>query len=181
VDPTVDEPKLPPVQMTVEDLEDRPPPPAEYARYWGAWLGREEAFYVACAERVEQLDEPAFARLIAASPKAAELLSTLRERYAALVVPPPAARLVLNRKMTAKPIPGGALMTSYSPCDPLFMSTGLAHMLGSLREDEPFADALGRLEREHGVTIPAELVTKLRAFGVLVPPGRAEPPDMEKE
>jgi len=170
IDPNMTEPTVPPLQLTPEDLEDRPPCDADYGRFWSGWVGREEAFYIDTTQRIEQLDAERFRALVDGTPRAAELLGKLRERHVALISPGPVKHLVLNRRLSAVPTAGGAMLTSYSPSDPIFISNGLAHMLGSLQKDEPFAEALVRLQEEHAVEIPEELVLKLRAFDVLVPP-----------
>ena len=62
VDPKVKEPKLERFVLTVEDVEDRAPNDADYASWWGTWLGREEEFYIECYKRVLVLQKAEFAK-----------------------------------------------------------------------------------------------------------------------
>lgn len=42
--------------LTLEELEDRPPEAHAYADLWQGYVGKEEAYYIACKDIVESLD-----------------------------------------------------------------------------------------------------------------------------
>jgi len=48
--------------LTLEELEDRPPDDETYAALWGDWANREETYYRACRDIVANLDQRAFER-----------------------------------------------------------------------------------------------------------------------
>ncbi|NUP07875.1 MAG: hypothetical protein HOW73_17655 [Polyangiaceae bacterium] len=170
VGPDTTEPTIGRLKMTLEDVEDRPPPEAEYARYWGSWLGREEAFYIACHEAVSSLDAARVAEILDATPRAKELSSEMEEKYDALTKPKLHERLVRNRKLEVVPATGGVVVTSYSRYDPFFMSEALAQVVDGFREDEPVRETLARLKRDEGLDVPEELVMRLQMLDVVVPP-----------
>ena len=99
--------------LTREDLEDRPPTDADYAAFWGNWVGREEAFYVECASLVESLGREEIARVVDDA-GGRELLAEAVARYDAVTRPTLAASLVLNKELRKAPAPGGVTVTSYS-------------------------------------------------------------------
>jgi hypothetical protein len=107
VAPTLREPGLPRHQLTREDLEDKPA--RDYEATWGTWAGREEAFYVACAEHVGSLDRDAFVRVV--DEPGAALLSAATLAYEAVATPKLAPRLVLNREMGVVTAAGGVGVT----------------------------------------------------------------------
>ncbi len=69
VDPEVTQPTREPHTLTMEDLEDQPPPDAEYASYWGKWVGREEEFYVACYRAASKVSPAEFAENVDDAPE----------------------------------------------------------------------------------------------------------------
>ena len=154
--PTLREPGLPRHQLTREDLEDKPA--RDYEATWGTWAGREEAFYVACAEHVGSLDRDAFVRVV--DEPGAALLSAATLAYEAVATPKLAPRLVLNREMGVVTAAGGVGVTTYSRYDSLFLTDDLHRLLGQFM-DEPLAVVVERLSREHEIEIPESLLLEL--------------------
>jgi Fe-S-cluster containining protein len=172
VDPSLVEPSLPRHALTREDLEDRAP--REYAQTWGAWLGREEVFYVACASRVEAMGREEFSRVVDDT-GGRPLLEAAQVAYEAVSAPTLLPRLVRSRDMRVVPAAGGVGVTTYSRYDSLFLTQDLYDLLGQFT-DEPLADVVLRLQREHGVDIPESLLLELQLHGVLTPPrGTSKP------
>lgn len=170
--PGATEPAIGRLDLTVEDLEDRPPPDDEYASYWGGWVGREEELYLACHERVRGLDRERFAELVERTPRGEELLADLVIAHDALTRPAPTEYLVLAPKLRKQVVPGGVAVRGYSGYDPMVLSDDLHAILSELRPDEKASATWDRIEREHGVRVPEELVTSLWLHEILVPPSR---------
>lgn len=162
------EPDTPRNVLTREDLEDRPPSDAEYARFWREWVGREEGFYVECARRVRALTREDFARLV--DPGGAELLAAALARHADVTLPRLATRLVLNPDMRVVPGAGGVAVTTYSRYDSLFLSQDLYDALSQFTGREPVKIVLERLRREHDVDLPGDLLLHLQLQGVVTAP-----------
>jgi Fe-S-cluster containining protein len=163
----VSEPDTPRNVLTREDLEDRPPNDADYARWWGDWSGREEAFYVECAKRVRALTPEEFARLVDDA-RGRELLAATEARYDEVTRPKLAARLVLNPDMRVVPSVGGVGVTPYSRYDSLFLSQDLYDALGLFTNDDSVDEVLERLLRDHDVELPKDLLLELQLQGVVM-------------
>lgn len=168
--PGATEPAIPRLELTVEDLEDRPPSDDEYASYWGEWVGREERFYLECHERVRGLDRERFAALVERTPRGEELHADLVIAHDALTRPSPTEYLVLSPKLRKQAVPGGVAVRGYSGYDPMVLSDDLHAILSELRPGEKASATWERVEREHGVRMPEELVTSLWLHEILVPP-----------
>lgn len=169
VAPASAEPEWPKNRLTREDLEDRAPNDAEYAKFWGDWVGREEAFYVECAKSVGALDRGAFARLTGDG-GAGQLLATVASSYEAVTRPKLSPRLVLNREMRVVQGTEGVGVTTYSRYDPLFLSQALYEALGHFSGEDTLGAVFERLRREHDVDLPESLLLELQLQGVMVPP-----------
>jgi Fe-S-cluster containining protein len=169
VAPASAEPEWPKNRLTREDLEDRAPNDAEYAKFWVHWVGREEAFYVECAKVIGALDREAFARLTDDG-GAGQLLATVASSYEAVTLPKLSPRLVLNREMRVVQGAGGVGVTTYSRYDPLFLSQALYEALRHFSGEDTVGAAFERLRREHDVDLPESLLLELQLQGVMVPP-----------
>jgi hypothetical protein len=177
VDPTVSEPQVPHLQITVEDLEGRPPADRDYARWWGKWVGREEEFYLACAERVRGLGREGFARVAGGSPlvrDAAAQLMARRDQIDDTTVP---ASLVRNPKAKVANVDGTLAVTTFNPCDSIAVPEGVYDALSMFKADEPVKKVLKRVKQKRGVEIGPELLRELVVHSVLVSPGAATDPD----
>ncbi|HEY8078644.1 MAG TPA: hypothetical protein VIF62_31150, partial [Labilithrix sp.] len=169
VAPAVTEPDVGRLTMTLDDLEDRPPGDAEYAGYWSDWVGREEAFYRACAARVGAMTREEFAEIADDAP-GLELRKAVQDRYDAMASPKLAERLVRNPEMRVARIPGAVGVTTYSRYDSLLLVDKLYDALELLRADEPAREGAARLARETGLPIDEDLLLSLQLHEVVVPP-----------
>jgi Fe-S-cluster containining protein len=170
VDPGLREPEVPLLELTAEDLDDLPPRDAEYAACFGAWVGREEELYVACHERVAAMTRDEFASVIEAAEPVASRLVELGVHHQALAQPSPTPLLVLSPRLRPTKVDGGYAVRPYSSYDALVISDDLHAVLSELRPDVPAAETFARLEREHGVVMPPELLLELWNHEILVPP-----------
>jgi len=171
VDPELNEPQLSRLRLTVEDLEDRGPNDADYASYWGKWVGREEEYYVATFEAVKRLSRAEFVRNVDESEEGRKRLAEVRARWEALdrrTVPP---ILLKNPKLKTYPVDDGIVVTSYNPFDSFKMERELFDVLGLLRAGDTIERNLARLREEHEVDLDPELIAYLYTHGVLVAPG----------
>ncbi len=161
-------PELPRMKLTRDDLEGRPPGPADYAALWGDWVGREELLYVECAKLVAALDKDERTRVLG-DDAGRELYATLTARHEALTRPKLAPRLVLNKDLRRVPAPGGMKVTTYSGYDPLFLTQDLYDALALITADETTAEALARLARDHDTELPEALLLEMQLHGVMTP------------
>lgn len=159
------EPPGPGPRITLEELEDRPP--SAYGARWGAWEGREDAFYVACHDLVAALSREDFERITAVP----EELSALEASHQKLVKPTLPARLVLNTDEPPRPVEGGVLVPTYSKYEPIKLSPDLLEALRELGQGETVAETRARLLREHDADLPEEMLAALYQLRVLVEPG----------
>lgn len=160
--------------MTVEELEDRPPKESTYAALWGEWAGREEDFYVRCFEHVKSIGREGF-REILRDPEAAGRLENLAERREAMLRPVLPGRLVPNPRMKTTETGDGVLVMSYSQYEPLLLTPDLFEVVRLFGEGGAVAEVRARLARDHGVELPDGLLEGLYQFRVLVAPPAEEP------
>jgi Fe-S-cluster containining protein len=171
----VTEPNIPPLELTIEDLEDRPPSEAEYASYWGEWVGREEEFYLDCHTFVSALGPADLDRILEeeADQRGNELLAELERRHDALSAPI-AERLIPNPNMRvtkAVPPQSGFIVTTYSSFDSQNLTPDLFDVVHQFNENETVAEVRARLQIEHDLEIPDELLLSLQQHAILIPPG----------
>lgn len=157
---------------TSEPPADAAPSQAERRALFGTWAGREAAFYRACFAALSTLDRADFLGIVDETPRANALLQDVRDRYRALTQPTPAPHLVLSSALKRARVPGGVKVVAYSPWDPQFLSEGLVRVLLSLRPEETVDEARSRIRQQHGVELPIDLIERLRAFEILVPPAQ---------
>ncbi len=170
VDPKVSDAQVVRGKLSLEDLEDRGPADAEYARFWGDWVGREEEFYIACHHKVRAMTREQFAELIDGPTEGQTLLRTVSDRYAAMspVVLPKS--LVRNPSMRVNPAGDNVVVTTYSTYDSFSLEKDLFDVLASIRADQTVEDNLARLASEDGIELAPELLQYLFTHGVLVAP-----------
>jgi hypothetical protein len=165
VGPGTSEPSVPRGQLTLEDLEDRPPD--AYSRIWGEWEGREEDFYIECARRASALTPEEAAKALEHQ-RSGALEEEVRTLYDRLARPELAPRLALNPHLAVERARDGVGVTSYSRYDSLFLSDALYRALGKFTHDEPVDTVLDRL-REEGIDLPRSLLLQLQLHGIVVP------------
>jgi Fe-S-cluster containining protein len=169
VDASVIEPVLPPNELNAEDLDDLPPKPADYAKWWGAWVGREEEFYLKCHEWVEKTSPAAYQTNVDRSPEGEKILADLVSKYERATNKLVPAQLVRNPRMQETHLADKVVVTTYSRFDSLVLDRDLFEVVGRLRANASLEENLAKLKKE-GIEIVPELVEYLYAAGVLVEP-----------
>ena len=163
------EPKPLSGDMTLEELEDRPPPEGARAAAWKGWRGREAEFYVRCFEVVRGLSREGFEEL-SSGEEASNRLRKLAAAREAMVSPTLPERLVPNPEMTSDETATGVLVVTYSRYEPLMLTPDLFAVVRAFGEGGTVAEVRERLLREHDVEVPDALLVGLYQFRVLVPP-----------
>lgn len=168
VAPELEEPPRKAEVLSRWELEDRPPPDDEYARWWGRFLGREEELYRACFERVRDMDLDLARALVSEGGHAARL-GALEAAHARVRQPVVPLRLRKSDELTARPLEGGGkVVVSYWPYDPHAMPDALFELLDEFSAGETTDEVRARLARDAGVEIPEELVRELYRVRLLV-------------
>ncbi len=175
VDPSVTEPDIERFMLTVEDVEDRGPNDADYARYWGKWVGREEEFYIACYERIRALEKTEFAAQVDDSPAGRGMLAELTARYEAIGSTTLPKSLVRNPMMKTRATEDAVVLTTYNPFDAFSVEKDLYEVLGLLDAKQTLDQNLARLAKEHEIELAPELLQYLFVHGVLVAPEVPDP------
>jgi hypothetical protein len=163
VAPHLVEPTVEAGELTVEDLEDRPPD--AYPEIWGEWAGREAELYRACREVVAALDAGGFAAIAEGDGQ----LAHLQGCHQAMVAPSLPERLAPNPALTTAPHAAGLVVSTYSDYDPLVVSPALFEVIQRFSAAETVAETRARLADE-GVEIPEALLLMLVQMEVLVAP-----------
>jgi Fe-S-cluster containining protein len=169
VAPELEEPQVERGELTLEDLEDRPPD--GYAAFWGRWRGREEDFYRACHAHVAGLDRAALEAI--AGTEGRDRLERVVENYRQLAEPRLPERLVLDPDLATREIPAGLMVSTYCDYDPMVLSPALHEVLGQFSAAETVAETRARLLAEDGTEIPDDVMVTLHQMRVLVEPDRA--------
>jgi Fe-S-cluster containining protein len=165
--PTLVEPPRPLDQMSLEELEDRPPTDEDYASFWGEWRGREEELYRATYDLVAGMSREDVERIVGAEP---EELGALEAAARRLASPPLPERLVLDLYRPPVPVAAGVVVGSYSKYEPIKLSHDLFEVLRRLRADETVAEFRARMLRDHEVDVPEGLLVELHRLRVLIAP-----------
>ncbi len=176
IDPTVTEPRMRRGELTLEDLEDRPPNPEAYARYWGNWLGREEEFYVECYKRVKSLTKEKFEEIIHSNKDARGWLEATQKRYDEALSPTLPTHLVRNKEMRERPAGETIILSTYNRFDSFAIGKELYDVLGLLDPSQSLEENLARLDKEHNIELHPDLLRQLYVQHVLVPPVKAPEP-----
>jgi hypothetical protein len=163
--PGLVEPPRPLDQMSLEELEDRPPTDADYAAFWGAWQGREEDLYRACHDLVAGLPREEYERIVGAAPEELRTLEAALQRLRAPVLP---ERLKLDLYRPPVPVAGGVIVGTYSKYEPTLLNEALFEVLRELSPEETVADFRARLLRDHEVDVPEALLLELHRLRVLI-------------
>jgi Fe-S-cluster containining protein len=153
--------------LTLEELEDRPPSESDYQALWGAWAGREEELYVQAFERVRALDRPGL-QAILADAEYAKRAETMTAAHATITSPALPARLSPRPDLVARPAEGGVLVTTYSRYEPLLLTEALHDVVKAFGGGGTVAEVRERLLREEEIDVPEELLQALYQYRVLV-------------
>lgn len=169
VDERVIQPRFKEDVLSVEDIDEVPPKEAEYARWWGPWVGREEEFYVKCFEWAEAMSRADFRREIDGkdAKKEREALAVSYGALQNLVLP---KHLVRSARMTEDHKGDTVVVTTYHRYDSFALDKDLYEVIGLLRADETLDENLARIEEETGAELAPELLEYLFMQGILVDP-----------
>ncbi len=133
---------------------------------WGSWYGREEAFYIACAERVEAL---AFADVLrVCGPDVALLSKVVVQAWQRLQVDEVPDRLRLGAMHVLAIGADGAIAVTDSPFDPVGIPALLMSALHYF-DGRPTEEALTALAEERGLSLDDRLMRAMLDYRVLVP------------
>ncbi|HWA15773.1 MAG TPA: hypothetical protein VG817_05030 [Gemmatimonadales bacterium] len=149
--------------VTGGDFDGRPDPARQRA-LWGRWHGREREFYREAHGLVGRLGWRDVLGVCGPEVRAAEQIA--RKAFADLREQslPSQLRAGLFRQ---QPLPdGGAMVTTYSPLDPLQLSPEILQILPYFQGQSAKA-ARNEIERELGFEVETELLRKLADFGLL--------------
>jgi len=165
-------PPQPDSTLSAADVDGRADPELGRAR-WGAWWGRERAFYAACAQVVAALR---WADVVRIGGVRLEILSrVLVETHRQLTSDALPARVGRRHLTVIQTSSESVNLVGYSNLDPLRVPKKLADAL-HVFDGRPTEDALRSIEERHGLRVAPGVVRKLVDFGILgaVPP---ETPD----
>jgi hypothetical protein len=142
-----------------------PPDEAELEARWGDWAGREASFYLAAWEAVRGLGAEDVRRLGGVVLEAhARVVRAAAERLAASSPVPTRAHA---RGLTVLASDGDrCAVGTYSPYDPVELPRALVPALSRF-DGRPTAVVLAELEREDGLSLTEDLLSRLADFGVL--------------
>jgi hypothetical protein len=172
IDKTVVEPVLEKYALTLEDVEDRAPNDADYARYWGGgtWVGREEEFYIKCYEHVKAFTRDEYAKSVDDTPDGRSLMAKLESKYDAIANPVPPLTLIRAKNLKSRAAEDQVVVTTYNPFDGFSLEKELFDVLGMFEEEQTLEENLARLDKEHDIQLAPELIQYLYVHGVLTAP-----------
>jgi len=155
-------------KLTAEDVEEQPPPEAEYTAAWGRWVGREREYYKACYEAVRALSPQEFEGVL--GHKGTRRMLKVRQGYAYANYKGLTESLRFNTSTTARMMPNGQVAVSaYDEHDALVMSPEMFSSLTEFTGEETLAAVQQRL-REQGRPVPeGDLLLELSYHLVLMP------------
>lgn len=179
VDPKVSEPQYRRNILTVEDMEDRAPKEADYEKWWGAWVGREEEFYVRCHNWVANIPTAFFAKHVDGSEMGKKLLDALKAKHEILQNKLLPTNLVRNRRMEETHAGDKVVVTTYHRFDSFSLDKDLFEVVGMFRAEQTLEENLERLKNEEGIELVPELIEYLYHAGVLVDPKKVAADDAE--
>jgi hypothetical protein len=156
-------------ELSLEELEDRAPD--DYARWWGPWAGKEEAFYRACYAAVRDIADEDVARILAFEPEVPKRrLRVLEERYHAVVAPRVPERLKINPELEvfAGPEAGTHIVKSYTRYDPTLLPDAIYTLLPEFTAARTVAEVQEHILARDDTRFPDELVLQLYQKRILV-------------
>lgn len=169
VDPKLVEPKMGRLKLSVEDVDDLPPNPKEYAELWQDWIDREPEFYLACYEKVRSMGQEKWKELIDEAPDGKKNLTELKRRWDKMLNPELPKTLIRNPKMKTQQVEGAMVVTTYNPNDSFRVDQDLYDVLAMLDAQKTLDENLANLAKE-GIELAPELLAHLVMHGVLVTP-----------
>jgi Fe-S-cluster containining protein len=161
------EPSVRKDELTLEDLEDRPPQAAQYRAYWHEWDGREAEFYGACHDSIAALTREEFERILN-DDNYHKNLESIEERYCRATTPKLPERLVLNPRMAARPVENGVLVTTYSTYETMMLSPYLYELLKRFGPGETVSQIRERLLRDEELDLPEAILIELYQLRIVI-------------
>jgi hypothetical protein len=152
--------------VTGADFDGRADPGRQRA-LWGRWLGREREFYREAARLVNALTWQDVRRLCGPELRAAEQVA--REAFTGLRDHSLPDRLTAGQFRQSPAGDEGALVTTYSPVDPLQLSAQVLQILPYF-QGQTVRAARRAIRQELSLDVEPELLRKLADFGLLQEP-----------
>ncbi len=160
-------PYRPETPVTGADFDGRVTP-ERWKALWGAWTGREREFYQAAGKLVSKLS---WARVMSiGGPDLQAAVRVAEVAYRKLMTPKLPSHLRTGTFQATLGPDGGAIVTTYSPVDPLRLSAAVLEILPYF-DGRSTSAARRAIARERGLTVEAPLLQRLVDFGVLVDAG----------
>jgi hypothetical protein len=164
----VEEPERPYDRMSVEELEDRPPNPADYRRWWGPYEDREEAFYRRCHEQALLLGDEDKASLLD-DDVGKRRLRIVTDAHEQLVRPKFPTTLKMNPELTEVPGPEGTtLVVGYSRYEPMALPQVIYRLLREFDGKATVAEVQARILEKEGADFADGLVLTMFQHRILV-------------
>ncbi|MAL03872.1 MAG: hypothetical protein CL625_06325 [Arenimonas sp.] len=168
--PVQDEGASAPVELGADDIDGRWDENA-HAAAWGAWKGREEAFYIACYEKAQALGHEEVLRISGTHPH--DLRGRALERaYNQMMEPKVPDPLLRNPRLVVRERPGDKRHVGVGGISGIEISAELLEMLWCFNGLRTTQEALSLIQDRHEATLTQALVTSLYHHRVLVDPAR---------
>lgn len=153
--------------LAAHDVDELPPPESERRASWGEWVGREEEFYLKCHEAVSRLTPETFLRALGADePFLRAKLEAARDRAAKRELP---RRLRRNPELCVVRRGDHYVCASQaSPGNAFELSALFYPLLDQFDGSVDNAIVRRKLEVEHALVVPDELLQTLHHAGILL-------------
>ncbi len=149
--------------LAAADFDQRADPET-YRRKWGPWVGKEQEFFRRAGQLVRELPWSKVRELGGAEAQVAEVLvQDAFRRLSSTEVPEHLRAASVNLKLDPD---GGALLTTYSPTDPLRLSKRVLEVLPYF-DGRPTAAVVESICQTRGLDVTTPLLRRLVDFGVL--------------
>jgi len=153
--------------LDARDLDDGPPSDSAYGRMWGAWSGREQAFYVAAYDLVRALDRARFASLVGIEHAVA--VDRLARRHDAIAHPALPDPLVRNPTLRVDRVPDGSyVLTAGDAGESTRLRGDIYRLLDLFDGRSPTRDIRARVRAETGYGVSDSFLTALYHHRILV-------------
>ena len=153
--------------LSLQELDELPPPEPIYRGLWGTWVGNEIEFYKQAYTMIRQLTQDEFTRIEGIDQKL--LLRELELAYAKLISTSLPERFKRNPELIAEKITGSSyLLTGYSHLDPLKISKRLYDCLDFFDGSKTNQEIIRVCHEQHEIRLPEEILKKLHRFRILV-------------
>lgn len=151
--------------LTAPELDDRIDPDLQ-PKLWGHYVGKEEAFFRACAERIDRMTWPEVLALSGPDVHvAARLARVAHEEHRTRSLPDV---LRLGPFHVERSDPESVRLWTYSAYDPLELPRALVDILHRF-DGRPLPDVLETLATGDNLSLEPELIQKLVDFEILQP------------